>query len=211
MEETKLHVKCFEHTPDLIYQNGINGGLGFCDAYSYLSPLIETNVFMEWLRNELVMLGCQFEQRKLLLSLVDSEQSLCDECKVCAIANCSGLGSIALAGDHSMQPLRGALIRVLNDGSTMPRIAAAHCVAHDDKVEKPQMIYIVPHGPDHLILDGISELGEWDMNIGLGNYTPFREILQRCQEFLPFLNSALIDDFDPVTVGLRPYRKKTSV
>ena len=208
MEETKPHVKGFEHTPDLIDQHGVNRGLGLCDAYSYLSPLIETNIYMEWLRNELVMLGCRFEQRKLLQPLAGSEQSLCDEYKACAIANCSGLGSIELAGDNSMQPLRGALIRVLNDGSTMPRIAAAHCVAHDDKVAYQQMIYIVPRGPDHLILGGITELGEWNTNIGLGNYAPIRDILQRCQEFLPILKSAVIDELDPVRVGLRPYRQK---
>jgi D-amino-acid oxidase len=208
MEETKPHVKGFEHTPDLIEQHGVNGGLGLCDAYSYLSPLIETDVYMAWLRNELVMLGCQFEQRQLLQSLADSEQSLCDEYRVCAIVNCSGLGSIELAGDHSMQPLRGALIRVMNDGSTMPRIATAHCVAHDDKIKNQQMIYIVPRGPDHLVLGGISELEEWDTNIGLGNYAPIREILQRCREFLPILKSAVIDESYPVMVGLRPYRKK---
>lgn len=208
MEETIPHVKGFEHTPDLIDQHGINRGMGLCDAYSYLSPLIETDVYMEWLRKELVTLGCRFEHRKLAQPLADSEQSLCDEYKACAIVNCSGLGSIELAGDHSMQPLRGALIRVLNDGSTMPRIAAAHCVANDDKVAHPQMIYIVPRGPDRLLLGGIAELGEWDTNIGLGNYAPIRDILQRCHEFLPILKSAVIDESDPVNVGLRPYRKK---
>lgn len=208
MEETKPHVKGFEHTPDLIDQHGVNRGLGFCDAYSYLSPLIDTNVYMEWLRNELVMLGCRFEQRKLLQPLTDMEQSLCDEYRACAIANCSGLGSIKLAGDNSMQPLRGALIRVLNDGSTMPRIAAAHCVAHNDKVAHQQMVYIVPRGPDHLLLGGIAELREWGMDIGLGNYAPIRDILQRCREFMPILKSAVVDELDPLRVGLRPYRKK---
>lgn len=208
MEETKLHVKSFVHTPSLIDQHGVSRGLGLCDAYSYLSPLIETDVYMEWLRSELVRLGCRFEQRKLLQPLADLEPSLCDEYKACAIVNCSGLGSIELAEDHSMQPLRGALIRVMNDGSTMPRIAAAHCVALDDKVENQQMIYIIPRGPDHLILGGIAELGEWDMDIGLGNYAPVRGILQRCQEFLPTLKSAVLDESDPVSVGLRPYRKK---
>lgn len=208
MEETIPHVKGFEHTPDLIDQHGINRGMGLCDAYSYLSPLIETDVYMEWLRKELVTLGCRFEHRKLSQPLADLEQSLCDEYKACAIVNCSGLGSIELAGDLSMQPLRGALIRVLNDGSTMPRIAAAHCVANDDKVAHPQMIYIVPRGPDHLLLGGFAELGEWDTNISLGNYAPIRDILQRCHEFLPILKYAVIDESDPVNVGLRPYRKK---
>jgi D-amino-acid oxidase len=208
MEETKLHVKDFKHTPDLIEQHGVNRGLGLCDAYSYLSPLIETNLYMEWLRNELVMLGCRFEQRELLQPLADLEKSLCDEYKAGAIVNCSGLGSIKLAGDHSMQPLRGALIRVLNDGSSMPQITAAHCVAHDDKVAHQQMIYIVPRGPDYLLLGGIAELGEWDTNINFGNYAPIRDILHRCQEFMPILKSAVIDEHDSVKVGLRPYREK---
>lgn len=208
MEETMLQVKGFEHTPDLIERHGINHSMGLCDAYGYFSPLIETNVYMEWLRNELVKLGCRFEHRKLVQPLTDLEQSLCDEYKVRTIVNCSGLGSIELAGDHSMQPLRGALIRVMNDGSTMPRIATAHCVALDVKVAHPQMIYIVPRGPNHLLLGGIAELGEWNTNIGLGNYAPIRDILQRCQEFMPILESAVIDESDPVNVGLRPYRKK---
>jgi D-amino-acid oxidase len=207
MEEAKLHVKDFEHTPDLIDRHGINRGLGLCDAYSYLSPLIETNVYMEWLREELVTLGGQFEQRNLMQPLADLEQSLCDEYNACAVVNCSGLGSIKLAGDNSMQPLRGALIRVMNDGGAMPRIAAAHCVAHDEKVAHPQMIYIVPRGSDHLLLGGIAELGEWNTNINLGNYMPIRDILQRCREFMPILKSAVIDELDSVRVGLRPYRK----
>ena len=207
MAEAKLHVKGFEHSPELIVRYGVNRGLGLCDAYSYMAPLIETNIYMEWLRNELVMLGCRFEQRKLIKPLTDTEQSLCDEYNVCAIVNCSGLGSIELAGD-AMQPLRGVLIRIQNDGSTMPRINAAHCVAHDDKIANQQMIYIVPRGLDHLLLGGIAELGEWDTNISLGNYAPIRDILHRCQEFLPILKSAIIDKFDPVKVGLRPYREK---
>ena len=207
MEEAMAHVQGFEHSSELIDRYGVNRGLGLCDAYSYLAPLIETSVYMEWLRNELLLRDCRFEQRQLTQPLADTEQSLCDEYNACAIVNCSGLGSIELAGD-AMQPLRGALIRVQNDGTTMPRIAAAHCVAHNDNVPHQQMIYILPRGPNHLLLGGIAELGQWDTDIGLSNYAPIRDILQRCQEFLPALKAAVIDEHDPVRVGLRPYRQQ---
>jgi D-amino-acid oxidase len=207
MEEAKAHVRGFEHAPELIDRYGVNRGLGLCDAYSYLAPVIETEIYTAWLRNELVRRGCKFEQRRLTQPLADSEQYLCDEYNACAIVNCSGLGSIELAGD-SMQPLRGALVRIHNDGSTMPRITAAHCIANDEKDPRRQMIYIVPRGTDHLLLGGIAELGEWDTNINLGNHAPIRDILPRCQEFLPALKSAVIDERDPVKVGLRPYRPR---
>jgi D-amino-acid oxidase len=137
--------------------------------------------------------------------LADAEQSLCTEYDACGIVNCSGLGSIELAGDP-MEPLRGALIRVRNDGTTMPRITAAHCIANDEAVPHQQMIYIMPRGSDYLLLGGIAELGEWDMDIGIDNHEPIREMLKRCQQFLPVLKSAAIDEQQPVRVGLRPHR-----
>lgn len=207
MEEAARHVHGFERSRGLIERYGVNPDIGLCDAYSYLAPLIETEVYMEWLRNELIVAQCRFEQRKLTQPLADAERSLCQEYGACAIVNCSGLGSIELAGDP-MKPLRGALIRVRNDGSAMPRIDAAHCVAINEAVPGQQMVYIIPRGSDSLLLGGIAELGEWDVGIRLDNYEPVREILHRCQQFLPVLGSAVIDASRPVSVGLRPYRDK---
>lgn len=207
MEEAAMHVRGFERSPDLIDRYGVNREFGLCDAYSYLAPVIETDVYMQWLRNELVVAGCRFEQRKLTQPLVDAEQSLCTEYDACAIVNCSGLGSIELAGDP-MKPLRGALIRVRNDGTTMPRITAAHCIANDEAVSHQQMIYIIPRGSDYLLLGGIAELGESDLEIGFDNYEPIRDMLQRCQQFMPVLKSCVIDQQEPLLVGLRPYRQQ---
>lgn len=105
-----------------------------------------------------------------------------------------------------MQPLRGALIRVRNDGTSMPRITTAHCLANDDSVPHQQMIYIIPRGTDYLLLGGIAELGEWETEIALDNHKPIRDMLQRCQQFMPALQSAMIDQKQPVRVGLRPHR-----
>jgi D-amino-acid oxidase len=207
MEEVARHVHEFERSPDLIDRYGVNREFGLRDAYCYVAPLIDTDVYMQWLRNELRDAGCRFDECKLTQPLESLEAGLCAVYDACAIVNCSGLGSIQLAGD-AMAPLRGALVRVRNDGATMPRVGVAHCVANDDANPHQQMIYIIPRGPDHLLLGGIAELGEWDVEIGLENYEPVREMLRRCQQFLPALESAVIDEHEPVRVGLRPYREK---
>lgn len=62
--------------------------------------------------------------------------------------------------------------------------------------------------PDMLVLGGLVEMDEWDLDIGLANYGPVREMLRRCEEFLPILRKAEMDVFEPVRVGLRPFRKQ---
>ena len=207
MEEAAAHVLQFERSPAFVDRYGVSRQFGVCDAYRYLAPLIETDVYTDWLRNELGRIGCRIEQRKLTQPLTSVEQSLRAQYGAGAIVNCSGLGSMELAGD-AMQPLRGALIRVRNDGSTMPRITAAHCLAHDDSARHQQMIYILPRGPDHVLLGGIAELGEWNTDIGIENHQPIRDMLNRCREFMPALQSAVFDERDSVRVGLRPYRER---
>jgi D-amino-acid oxidase len=117
------------------------------------------------------------------------------------------LGASELANDD-MYPLRGALIRVRNDGKTMPRITQAHCVAHDESSSEQDLIFIVPRGHDWLVLGGLTEPGKWDLDIGLHNYEPIRKMYERCAEFLPVLKNAEIDTAEPVRVGLRPVRRQ---
>jgi len=206
MDEAAARVHGFEHSADLIERHGVNSGLGFRDAYTYHAPLIDTGVYVAWLRVELEATGCRFEQHRLDEPLSDSADRLCREYGAVAVVNCSGLGSIDLAGDP-MQPLRGALVRVRNDGAAMPKVSVAHCVAYDDAAEDQQMIYIIPRGEDGLLLGGIAELGEWDTRIDL-DHSHVRGIVRRCRDFLPALQFAEIELEEPVRVGLRPYREK---
>lgn len=207
MDEASRHVQNFERSAELIERNGVSRESGVCDAYTYLAPLIQTDVYMEWLRGRLVSSGCRFEERRLTRPLNETQQSMRAEHNVCAIVNCSGLGSIELACD-TMQPLRGALIRVVNDGSAFPKLTTAHCLAHDENGANQQMVYIIPRGDDRLLLGGIAELGEWNTEINRENYEPIRNILKRCRDFLPSLRSAEVDEQDPLRVGLRPYRRE---
>lgn len=206
MTEAAGHVDGFEHSADLILRYGINPDIGLKDAYSYSAPVIETDIYTSWLRQEMVRLGAEFKVRRISGELTDAEPILRQEFNVACVVNCSGLGAIELAGD-AMQPLRGALVRVRNDGKAMPEISSAHCITHDDSIPDQNMVYIMPRGEDWALLGGIAEPGEWNTDIDLSNYKPIRDMHDRCQTFMPALKSAETDPATPVRVGLRPHRE----
>lgn len=205
VDELRDKVREFKHDSSLIRENGINPRLGFQDAYSYLAPMIDTDAYMHWLLGEVRKAGCQIIESQVTGSLREQESLLTRRYGVDAIVNCAGLGASELTGDL-VSPLRGALIRLRNDGQTMPRMTQAHCVSHDGSGEGRGFIFIVPRGEDMLLLGGLAEPDERDLDIGLHNYEPIREMYERCLEFLPVLRGATIDAAEPVRVGLRPVR-----
>ncbi len=207
MEELKGKVRGFQHDAGLIEANHINPALGLRDAYSYLAPMIDTDVYMTWLLGEVRRTGCRIVERRLTGPLREQAEALARQYDIDTIVNCSGLGAAELAQD-AMYPLRGALVRIRNDGKRFPRITQAHCVSHDGSSPEPGFIFIVPRGDDLLVLGGLAEVDEWDLDIGLHNYEPIREMYRRCLEFLPLLEGAEIDAAEPVRAGLRPFRRQ---
>jgi D-amino-acid oxidase len=207
LDEIKHKVRHFRHDPALIGENRINPALDLRDAYSYLAPMIDTDAYMRWLLGEVRRAGCRILRGKVAGPLRDREVTLARMYGVDTIVNCTGLGAGELAEDV-VYPLRGALIRVRNDGRTMPRVTQAHCVSHDGASDERSFIFIVPRGRDRLVLGGLAEPNEWDLDIGLDNYEPIREMYRRCLEFLPALADAEIDAAEPVRVGLRPVRQQ---
>ena len=200
-------VRQFRHDPGLIVANDINPALGLCDAYTLLAPMIDTDVYMRWLEAEVRRAGCDVIERKLDGLLREAEERLAHDYHVGAIVNCAGLGAGELAGDP-VYPLRGALIRVHNDGKLMPRVTQAHCVSHNGSASEPGFIFIVPRGDDMLVLGGLAEPDKASLDIGLHNYEPIRAMYRRCCEFMPALANAEIDAAEPVRVGLRPVRPR---
>ena len=205
MDELKSKVRGFRRNPGLIAENSINPALGLRDAYTHLAPMVDTDVYMEWLLREARRSGCRIVERKITGVLRDQAAALQRQYGVDAIVNCSGLGARELA-EPSVHPLRGALIRVRNDGKAMPRITQAHCISHDGSNEKTGFIFIVPRGHDMLVLGGFAEPDKWGLDIGLHNYEPIREMYRRCLEFMPVLGAAEVDAAEPVRAGLRPFR-----
>jgi D-amino-acid oxidase len=206
MNELGAVVDGFVHDRGLVAANGVNPDLGLRDAYSHLAPMIDTDRYLSWLLAEVRQAGCRVQLRSISGSLREQEKALAQEFRVGAIVNCAGLGASQLANEP-MYPLRGALIRVRNDGRTMPPITEAHCLSADESSQERGFVFIVPRGCDRLVLGGLAEPDEWDLNIGLDNYRPVREMYDRCIEFLPVLRKAEIDAAEPVRVGLRPMRK----
>ncbi len=207
MVETQRVVKSFLHDPDLIARNGVNPNLGLQDAYTYLSPMIDTDAYLAWLHRQIKEAGVSVVQKRISGFLKDLEPEIKQEFDVDLIVNCTGMGSVELANDSYLSPHRGALIRVTNDGSTTPHITTAHCMMFDKYQGNQNMIFIVPRGKNMLLLGGLVEPDEWSIEINLKNYSLIKDMLNRCIEFLPILKDVKLDSSEPVRVGLRPYRR----
>jgi D-amino-acid oxidase len=206
MNELTGEVRDFVHDASLIDQHHVGPRSGVVDAYGHSAPMIDTDIYMDWLLAQVTAAGCTVVRGRISGNLRERETDLRCLFGADCIVNCTGLGAAGLC-DDDMYPLRGALIRVHNDGRSMPRVTTAHCVAHDLASTEQDMVFIVPRGEDMLLIGGMTEPDEWGLDIGLDNYAPVGDMMARCQEFLPVLRSAEIDTEDPVRVGLRPFRK----
>jgi D-amino-acid oxidase len=206
MNELRGNVAGFVHDAGLIEANHVNPDAGVRDAYAHAAPMVDTDIYMRWLMGQVKRAGCTVVRGRISGRLKHQERRLRDLFAADCIVNCSGLGAIELA-DDDMYPLRGALVRVRNDGRSMPRIQGAHCMAHDPDSTEQDMVFIVPRGRNMVVLGGLTEANEWGLDIGLENYAPVREMLARCQAFLPILARAELDLGEPVRAGLRPFRR----
>jgi D-amino-acid oxidase len=207
MNELRHKVIGFSHDASLIAANGVNQATGVQDAYTHMAPMVDTDAYMGWLLCQVREVGCRVIQDRISGCLMDRERELLQQYHAEAIVNCTGLGAAELAAEP-MYPLRGALVRVINDGVAMPRVETAHCVSHDETKNEQDIVFIVPRGNGMLVLGGLAEADEWSLDIGLHNYEPVREMYRRCVELLPALAHARIDPGEPVRAGLRPFRRQ---
>lgn len=205
MKEMESRLKGFRYDDKLIQENSVSTKIGLKDAYEHLAPVVDTDIYMAWLLEQIKQLGGKIIQRKVSGKLVDIEENLNKEFESIAIVNCAGLGSVEIA-DDDMYPLRGALIRVYNDGRNFPKINKALSITLEERGNSQNMIYLVPRG-NILLLGGLVEKGQWSTDITLENYEPLRDMYQRCIDFLPMLGKAKLDIDEPVRVGLRPARE----
>ncbi|KAF8868408.1 hypothetical protein CPB85DRAFT_1448309 [Mucidula mucida] len=126
------NIKGVRRDANIVHEHKVNQKAGVVDAYQHLAPVIDTDAYMHWLRFVLVCKGAVMETRRINGDLLDQEVTLLAEYGADAIVNATGL---AVAGDASVYPLRGALIRVVNDGSKFPKVTEALAVTHDDKTK----------------------------------------------------------------------------
>ncbi|KIM80045.1 hypothetical protein PILCRDRAFT_89869 [Piloderma croceum F 1598] len=79
-------------------------------------------------------------------------------------------------------------------------------ISLDDHEGKQDMVFIVPRNDCTVILGGLIEPDQWDLNINLENYPPIKAMYNCCISFYKPLGQSQIDSEYPVAVGLRPFR-----
>ncbi|MET9914459.1 FAD-dependent oxidoreductase [Streptomyces sp. NPDC006476] len=176
------------------------------DGYQLQVPAIDTPIYTRWLRDQLKQHGnVKITYGKRITDrLVPQSANLRKEWGVDAIVNCTGMGAAELAG-ACMVPLRGALVRVpMSRWPKEKRPKTAYAISKT--AHQQDMVFIVPR-ETHLILGGLVDPSEYDTHIGK-EYTPVKEMFDRCKRFAPdLLQDVQLTDADvDVIAGLRPYR-----
>ncbi|RPD58213.1 FAD dependent oxidoreductase [Lentinus tigrinus ALCF2SS1-7] len=196
-------VRGFRHSQSIVQERNVNPEYGAVDAYELLAPVIDTDRAMTWLMDLVQRKGAKLVTRTLRGDLLDQEQALRAEYAADVIVNATGIAGTELAGDPTCYPIRGGLLRVINDGSDFPVIDAALSISADVANE---IVFLVPRNDKILIIGGITEPHEDDLDYTLD--TPIiKRMRARCEAFLPQLKKARLDPDYPIAQGLRPFRK----
>ncbi|EMD32956.1 hypothetical protein CERSUDRAFT_98964 [Gelatoporia subvermispora B] len=183
------------------------------DAYQISAPVIDTDLAMlrlERLVNEKG--GIIKSPRKLEGKLVAREAELLKEYEADVIVNASGLGAKELAGDDTVYPLRGAVVRVHNEGKIFPTVDECYVVSAKNVPgdEKSEFIFIVPRNDNIVILGGFSEPNNDTLDLtGTSG-----DVTQIVKNFGDFIRRGLSTDLMalkappsyPIAQGLRPAR-----
>jgi len=156
---------------------------GFVDGFVAAGvPVIEMPIYLGWLTNRFESLGGRFVPRAL---------TTLDEALEGAgvVVNCSGLGARELAGDGSMVPVRGQVVRVEQFG--LERYVLDE--------QSSEIAYVYPRSKD-VVLGGTREAGVASLD---PDPETARAIVERCAVLEPRVVRARILSHG---VGLRPGR-----
>ena len=153
----------------------------YVESFSFVSPIIEMPIYLDWLMKKYEASGGKLEKRTI--SSFDVIKSPFD-----IIINCTGLNSGELLEDNEVYPVRGQIIRVKAPLTEMYL---------DQQIET--LAYIVPRSED-VVLGGVAQQGSWSLE---QNTKDHDFILNKCASIIPELKDAeIIEDL----VGLRPGR-----
>ncbi|KAF9262943.1 hypothetical protein L218DRAFT_372345 [Marasmius fiardii PR-910] len=177
---------------------------GGVDAYEIMAPVIDTDTGMAWLMALVKAKGGEIITETIKGDLLNQEQQLRERFGVDTIIDSTGIARAQTAGDNSCYPIRGGLVRVINDGKDFPKVEAAmtisaHVARHNE------IVFIVPRNENILLMGGFTKPHEWNLDL-----TPDSPVMQRmkarCEAFLPDLKNARLDSGYPMAQGLRPFR-----
>ncbi|SDE04950.1 D-amino-acid oxidase [Nocardioides lianchengensis] len=157
---------------------------GYPAGLRFVVPLVEMPAYLPHLEAEVARAGGTRVARRLerLDDVLDLAPDL--------VVNAAGLGAGALAGDDTMFPVRGQIVRVPNPGLDL---------SVRDEHHPGGRAYVHPRTTD-CILGGTLEVGRWDTR---PDPPETAAILARCVEIAPALAGAPVLE---TLVGLRPGR-----
>lgn len=201
------------HDADLIRTYGINPAYGVVDAFEFLAPVIDTDTSMAWLTQLVEQKGAILITQTITRDLFSQEDQLRKDYNADAIVNATGLDALTLAGDQTCYPIRGGLIRIINDGTDFPKLTTAMSIpagtranaSNEPAVPSNEIVFLVPRNDNILVLGGITEPHEWDLDLTLDSPI-IKRMRARCESFLPALKNARVDPKYPLAQGLRPFR-----
>ncbi len=200
-------VRGFRRDPSIIKERGIDVAYGAVDAYEHLAPIIDTDQSMKWLTSLVQQKGAKLITRTIKGDLFHQEDSLRAEYNADAIINATGVAGTELAGDASCYPIRGGLIRVINDGTDFPKLDHALTINADAVHNSNEIVFIVPRNDNILLIGGITEPREYELSLTLDSPI-IQRMRGRCEAFLPGLKNARLDPEYPLAQGLRPFRQR---
>lgn len=224
VEIMRSGVRGFRHDAGLVAQRGVDpnygkdvvvgvggegqeGSQGVVDAYELLAPIIDTDQAMMWLMSLVLNKGAATVTETIQGDLLDQEARLRARFHADALVNATGLAGTELAGDDSCYPIRGALLRVRNDGTDFPPVTSALTITADAVHDANEIVFLVPRNDQILLLGGLAQAHEHALDL-----TPASPIVQRmrrrCEAFLPCLARARVDALYPLAQGLRPFRAR---
>jgi D-amino-acid oxidase len=157
---------------------------GYSHGLRFTVPQAEMPVYLPWLMQRVRGLGGEIVARHVT-ALAELPGAGAD-----AIVSCPGLAARELAGDKSVYPVRGQVVRVANPGITM---------SVRDEFHPAGRAYVHPRAGD-CILGGTFDEDQWDVE---PDPATAAAIIARCTEIVPALAGAPVIGH---LAGLRPGR-----
>ncbi len=181
-------------------------GHQFKFQYSYLTPVVNMEVYLPWLVDEFKEKGGEILSQRISQEEFNSISEFKERHEVDIVINCSGLGAGELVADKDVFPVRGAWYSFLNDGSSFEKVTEAHCTSLASQNKNENFIFIVPRGENKLVIGGIANPNVSDLDM-LPDAPILQQMLDDSRELLPALRHLKIDDRAELRVGLRPFRR----
>ncbi|KAH0536616.1 hypothetical protein FGG08_006527 [Glutinoglossum americanum] len=207
MDIQKTDIQGFRRDISLVQEHDLDPNYGVVDAYEHLAPIVDTDQAMTWLMGVVQSKGARLLTETIDRDLFECEEELRTRFGADIIVNATGLGSYDVAGDKTSYPIRGGLIRVMNDGKDFPKVTEALAIPADSVHGSDEIVFIVPRNDNILLIGGISEAHENQLDLTLESPI-IKRMRARCEAFMPDLKKARLDPDYPLAQGLRPFRTK---